>query len=445
MTVGMPTNPMTTEHLNEPPDDTSQVAAVANRPSSLALRVSRYIGLGLISGLLAGVASTVFLELLDRATSFRLSHGLTIYLLPLAGALVGLAYQHLGGRAARGNQLLLEQIHEPTEWIPRRMAPLVLVATLVSHLVGASVGREGTAIQMSGSLSDWFARLVKLGPNERKLILIAAIAGGFGSVFGVPIAGAIFAIEVQSLRKFRFDAGLAAFVAAYSGDAVARVLGARHPVRAPWSLELGAANLAKVALAGAVCGLVSMTFIGAVHAVKCAAAHVKLPAMRPVIGGLVTLGGVAVVGRDYLGLSLGLIDRGLAGEHVAVGTPALKLAFTAVALGSGFVGGEVTPLFVIGTTLGAVLAPALGLPIPVLAGIGFVAVFAGATNTPLACTAMGIELFGTTAAVPLALGCLCAYVFSSHRTIYSPHGVNQTPVGESGKQGDDVLDQQHRE
>ena len=123
-------------------------------------------------------------------------------------------------------------------------------------------------------------------------------------------------------------------------------------------------------------------------------------------------------GYDYLGLSLPLIDRSLAGDQLSFAVFALKLLFTAITLGSGFPGGEVTPLFVIGATLGASLGTPLHVDVALLAAVGFVAVFAGAANTPLACTIMGVELFGAGAILPLAVGCVVAYIFSSHRGIY---------------------------
>lgn len=167
---------------------------------NVALELLRRAGLGAASGLLAGLACWAFLTVLDQATELRLQHGWLLGLLPLAGLAVGVSYHFLGGEAGRGNALLIEQIHEPTAWVPRRMAPLVAVGTVVSHLFGASVGREGTALQMSGSLTDLFARSLRLDHRDRRWLLIAALAGGFSATFGVPWAGAVFAVEVQSVR-----------------------------------------------------------------------------------------------------------------------------------------------------------------------------------------------------------------------------------------------------
>lgn len=385
----------------------------------LAVHLARWIVLGAASGVLAGVASWLFLEGLDRVTELRVDHGWLVYLLPVAGLLLGLVHHHLGGRATQGNALLLDQIHQPTEWVPRRMAPLVLLGTWVTHLFGGSAGREGTALQMSGSLTDALSRVLRLDDDNRRLLLTAALGGGFGAVFGVPLAGAVFALEVLSIGRIRYEALVPALTASLIGDLVVGGLGYEHHPRPQIEVTLDVALVAKVAAAGLAFGLTSAAFAELTHAIKrVLASRVRWSPLRPAIGGVAVVALMALAGRQYLGLSLPLIDRALAGDRLGFAVFALKLVFTAVTLGCTFPGGEVTPLFVIGATLGAALATPLHLPVVLLAAVGFVAVFAGAANTPLACTIMGAELFGAGAVVPLAVGCVVSYVFSSHRGIY---------------------------
>ncbi len=382
----------------------------------------RWVVLGSLVGVLAGISSAVFLTALTWATETFDEHGRLLYLLPLAGLAIGCAYHYGGGRSVEGNNLILDEIHEPKAWVPRRMAPMVLIGTIVTHLFGGSAGREGTAIQMSGSLTDAATRILRLDAPDRRIMLITAIAGGFGSVFGVPVAGAVFALEVQSIGRLRYEALVPSLTASVVGDLVVRALDVHHaPVPALGEIDLSGGLLVKVAVAGAVFGLVSTVFSRLTHGIKQRfARHVGWAPARPVIGGVLVIALTLAVGNHaYNGLSLGLIELSLHGEHVPTWGFALKILFTAVTLGSGFVGGEVTPLFVIGATLGATLAGVLGAPVPLLAALGFVAVFAGAANTPLACTIMGAELFGSGAMPYFAVACVVSYVCSSHRGIYT--------------------------
>ena len=397
-------------------------ADVAEQGDLLA-HLARWMVLGTAVGVLAGLASAGFLVTLAWATDTRIDEPWLLWLLPVAGLVVGLAYRHLGGDAVRGNDLIIDEIHEPNRWVPTRMAPLVYAGTVVTHLFGGSAGREGTAIQMSGSLTDVLARTLRLAPSERRLLLVAAIAGGFGAVFGVPLAGAVFAFEVQAVGRLRYDALVPAVTASIVGDLIVTAVGVDHlatPVVT--DVDLGPVLLAKLVLVGLACGLAALVFTELTHAIKrWMAARVAWSPARPVIGGVVIVALTLAVGtRDYLGLSLPLATDAFTDvATVATFAFALKLVFTAVTLGTGFQGGEVTPLFIIGVTLGATLAGVLGVDGPLLPAVGYVAVFGAAANTPLACTVMGLELFGVDAAVPLLVVCSVAYVTSGHRGIYT--------------------------
>ncbi len=399
-------------------------------------RLLRGAALGAVVGVISGCASALFLVALDAVTDLRLEQPWLLFLLPLSGLLVGLAYHHLGGRSDQGNNLILDEIHEPSAWIPRRMAPLVLLGTLATHLCGGSAGREGTAIQMAGSLSDGAARVVRLRPDDRRLVLVAALAGGFGSVFGVPLAGAVFAMEVQTIGRVRYDAIVPALTASIVGDQVVRAWGVEHAATPTIAaVDLGLGLVAKICLAGVLFGLTSAVFAEMVHGCKhLLADRLGWPPLRPVLGGLAVIALVGVVGtRDYLGLSLPLAEQALrAPAEIVLWAFALKLLFTVATLGSGFQGGEVTPLFVIGATLGAALSQVLDVPGPLLPALGFVAVFAGATNTPLACTIMGVELFGPGPLVPLAMACVLAFVASTDRGIYVSQRLAVPSRDESG-------------
>jgi H+/Cl- antiporter ClcA len=396
-------------------------------PRELAARIARTTALGVVVGVLAGISSAIFLITLDLVTEVRLEQPWLLYLLPVGGFAVGLAYHRLGGRSAGGAAMILDEIHQPTAWLPRRMAALVYVGTEVTHLLGGSAGREGTALQMSGSLTDAVSRRLALPPPERRVLLVASLAGGFGAVFGVPFAGVVFGLEVQPGGRLRWRALLPSIAASFVGDRVVRALGVDHEaVRHLHRVALDPALLAKVALAGVACGLAARAFVVLAHGLKrLGTRYVSFAPLRPAIGGVAIIALVGVVGtRDYLGLSLPLGEQALLGGAGIVGTAfAWKLVFTAITLGSGFQGGEVTPLFVIGATLGVTLGRALDVPVALLAAVCFVAVFAGAARVPIACTAMAVELFGWEVLPLAALACAASWA------VAHPHGIYGERVG----------------
>lgn len=389
--------------------------------AQVSLALVRWAVLGAMVGVLAGSAAAVFLISLEWATQTRLDNPSLLWGLPLAGLLVGYLYYRFGKRANEGNHLVIAEIHENRDRIPLRMTPFVLVGTLLTHLFGGSAGREGTAVQMGASLADALRRVLRLPVEMRPLLIMAGISGGFGGVFGTPIAGFVFGMEVPSMGKMRYDALVPCLVAAVVGDWTSHAWGATHSLYPPMAqATLEPFLLVKVALASVAFGLVSHAFVRGVAMVK--AWHkrfVRYAPFFPVVGGVVVIALTLLVQtQDYLGLSLPLIQQSVRGEGVLWEAFALKLLFTVVTLGSGFMGGEVTPLFVIGATLGYTLGTLLGIDPAWLASVGFVAVFAGASNTPLASALMGIELFGSGALMYVFVACAVAYVFSGHASIY---------------------------
>lgn len=405
------------------------------RAASANLRswVAETLQVGLLAvpvGALAGAASALFLALLGRATALQQAHGWLLYLLPLGGLAVVWLYRNLGGASERGTNLILEQVHAAGAGVPRRMAPLVLLGTLVSHLFGASVGREGTAVQMGGSLAAAFLRLGALAARHADALLVAGMAGGFGSVFGTPFAGAVFAVEVLVVGRLQWRWLAPAAVASLAAHQTCLALGARHAsyaitghVAATDGMLLG-----KVALAALAFGLAARLYTEVSRGMSEALRRVApSPYARVALGAAALIGLVHLTGGwDCLGLGADAADpravtitSAFAPGGAAPWSWWWKLLFTALCLGAGFKGGEVTPLFFIGATLGNALAGPLGAPVDLLAGLGLVAVFAGAANTPLACLVMGIELFGPAHALPLALGCLVAFAASGRTGIYA--------------------------
>ena len=383
--------------------------------------------------MISGSASGFFLLALSRVTDYRIGHGWLLWLLPMAGLLVGLLYQKFGQSVEAGNNLLIERAHAPGEAVPLRLAPLVLIGTLATHLFGGSAGREGTAVQMGGALANLLHKPLRLTQSDQTLLLLSGISGGFGSVFGTPLAGTVFGMEVLAVGQIRYEALVPCFVASVVGDVVCRAWGVTHFAYSVVALPSVSLRLwLCVGIAGVLFGAASVLFAELTHAVSdFAKQKISIPALRPFAGGLIVIALTFAVGtRDYLGLGLPLIARSFTPEAVPMFAFLMKIIFTAVTVGSGFKGGEVTPLFAIGATLGCAFAHLTGQPTTFFAALGFVAVFAGAANTPLACTLVGVELFGSAIAVPLAAACIISYIASGHQGIYLSQkiGASKSPL-----------------
>jgi H+/Cl- antiporter ClcA len=381
-----------------------------------------WVAIGAIVGLLSGSASALFLLSLDLVSEIRDAHLWLLALLPLAGFCIGYGYHRYGSGVEKGNNLILEGIYTTQPTLPLRMAPFVLFGTLITHLFGGSAGREGTAVQIGATLAAQLGKRFAWDAATGRILLICGVAGGFASVFGTPLAGAVFSLEWLFRRKIDpksiFPAFWTAFVAYWVCELV---WGIGHTAYAiPEVAPHTAVNLAWMIPAGIAFGLAARLFVEAGHGVSWVFSKtITYPPLRPLVGGVLIAGIVYLTGAyAYVGLGIPRIVE-------AFETPLpwydflAKTGLTGLTLGSGFKGGEVTPLFFTGATLGNALASWIPLPLALLAGCGFVGVFSGATNTPLACTLMGMELFGLEAGVYLGLACGLAFIFSGKGSIYS--------------------------
>ena len=375
----------------------------------------------ILIGVFSGSASAFFLVALEWASQTRENNDWIIWLLPIGGLIIGLGYHYCGKSVVKGNNLLLEEYENPQKTIPLKMAPLVLFGTLITHLFGGSAGREGTAVQMSGAIADQFTKLFKVDASERKTILILGISAGFASIFGTPLAGALFAVEIVNFSKINFKGIFLSFTVAYIAYFTVELWQVEHThYTIPFVPEISIINLIWVLLVSILFGLAAMLFSRSTHFWgHLFSKTIAFPPLRPLVGGCFIALAVYCIGTTkYIGLGIPMIVDAFSNPNAAYDF-LLKILFTGFTLGSGFKGGEVTPLFFVGATLGSALSLFVPLPIALLTAMGFVAVFSGATHTPIACTVMGLELFGIESVIFIGIACLIAYFSSGTVGIYN--------------------------
>ncbi len=384
-------------------------------------------------GLFSGIVGALFLYGLQEAADFRMQHiSYIVFFLPLAGILVAMAYHVWGGDASKGNNLVINEINKGGGKIPWIMTPLVVLGTLISHVFGASVGREGTAVQLGASIADQFPRLFKLDEIDRKVIILSGVAAGFAAVFGTPFTAIVFSLEVAMIGKIRTDAifpvlmaSLFGFLASYQ---VSDFIGYHHVhyqhIKIP---EISFLTLLWVVLGGIVFGVVAKYFsILTAQIQGYFNDKIDIPFYRPFAGGIifvVTYYMLFFLTKDtsmYLGLGVDTIRDSFT-FSMPIYAFAIKFFLTALCVGAGFRGGEVTPLFFIGALLGNALAVVFPgtLPMELWVGLGFVAVFSGAAKTPIACAIMGMELFGAEAGILFLVVCVVSFMVSGKHSIYA--------------------------
>ena len=381
----------------------------------------KWFMLSILSGIIIGIVISLFLKSLQFATSTRQSYPVIILLLPFGGALVSYLYLRYGKDSSKGNNLIIERINKGEANIPFRMAPLVFFGTFITHLFGGSAGREGTGVQIGASICSKLSKILRLNEKDTTMIIISGVSSGFGVVFGTPIAGTIFGLEVSTVGKMRYEAIIPCLISSFIGNSIAKALKVHH---SHYVMEVVSNSdysiFYKVILCSILFGLVSKLFSELTgNLKKFFTKLIPKPYIKSFVGGcIVILIALVLKTQIYLGLSLDLLQDAF--ENNVIGYAFLiKLILTSITLATGFQGGEVTPLFVIGATLGNFLAPIINLPLSFLAGLGMIAVFCGGTKTPLASFAMGLELFGGGNIKYIFITCVISYVFAGKSGIYS--------------------------
>lgn len=380
----------------------------------------------LFIGVLVGSFSALFLVALELATNARMANNLWIVLLPLGGAIIGIGYHYLSKGVEQESNLLIMEMIEPKKRIHWKLAPLVIVGTIITHLFGGSAGREGTAVQMGGTIADQFELLFKRANLNRKILLRMGVAAGFAGVFGTPLAALLFAFELDRKIKLDVQGFVPIILASFLANFACQFWGVGHTSYAAVQLpDVSFESIGYVVIAAIVFGITAMVFsLSKKYLTTGFKQLIPNDILRISLGGAV----IAMVAlmfnfQSYLGLGIPVIEEAFITES-GLEVFALKILFTVFTLSVGFKGGEATPLFFIGATLGSAFALFIPLPVSFLAGLGFIAVFAGATNTPLACAVMGMEMFGPMGGLWYLLACVIAFYTSGKTTVYSAQQVH---------------------
>lgn len=385
-----------------------------------------------LCSLLIGSAAAGFLWSLDFVTKLNLTHSWLLLCLPLLGGFIALLYAKTEPKLGNGNSYIMaaffkeeEEAETKKPTLPFLLTPLVLIGTLFTHLGGGSAGREGTAVQMGASVASQLNRWVPLDKTEQRLLTCIGISAGFAGVFGTPLAASMFALEFFSFKKTKWFFILPSVGSAFLAHFVCTQWGIEHAKYTIHSFQdYSFSVLSWVAVSGIFFGLTAWLFIRSNHLFSNIFSKIKSPIFRPIIGGLIFTILILLTGQEKMtGLGLPMIQDAFIHQQGAFDF-LIKLLLTSFILSAGFKGGEVTPLFFIGAVLGAALIGFIPLPISLLAGLGLVAVFAGATHCVFTAILLGIELFGIEYAFYFLLVCTIAYLFSGSKSIYEGRPLN---------------------
>lgn len=396
-----------------------------NNTIKILKNYSNLLLLGLVAipiGIIIGIIDTIFGKILLNITAFRDTYPL--YLIPflaIAGVIIVYCYQKFGGKSSKGMGLIFDVGQKNEDNIPLRLVPLVIVGTWLTHLFGGSAGREGVAVQIGATISHFIGKRIPI-KNAPHIFLITGMAAGFAGLFQTPIAAVFFAIEVIMVGKIEYEVLVPALTASITASSVSALLGLeKFTFLLNADINLDIKTFIKLILLGLIFGIVGAMFAWCLKKAKAiSASKLKNPIIRVVIMGigLSILFIILYCGR-YSGLGTNLINLSFNNGVIYKYDWILKFILTILTLAAGFQGGEVTPLFSIGASLGVALATIFNLPIEFVAALGYASVFGSATNTLFAPIFIGAEVFGYSYMPYFFIVCSIAYAFNKNKSIYS--------------------------
>lgn len=396
---------------------------IKNKSKSAVLYIktfTKWLFLSVIMGVVCGIAGTAFHYSVDFATTKRTLYPNLIYFLPLAGLSIVFLYRHCGMKEDRGTNAVINSACS-TETVPPQMGFLIFISTFLTHLCGGSAGREGAALQIGGSIAAVFNKIFHFTEEDKRILVMCGMSGLFSALFNTPITAAVFSLEAIKVGTIYYGA----LIPCLMSSAVAYIFSHYFNIK-PVSYkitDLPAITpeiLIKVIIFAIFCAIVSIVFCECMRLSNTLyAKYLKNPYLRILAGSLIIIGLTLLVGtRDYNGAGMNVIARAIQGE-TSPEAFLLKIIFTALTLGAGFKGGEIVPVFFIGSTFGCFAGTLLGLDPGFAAALGLTAIFCACVNAPLASIFLSVELFGSTRILLFAIVCAVSYTLSGNYSLYS--------------------------
>jgi H+/Cl- antiporter ClcA len=390
-------------------------------PTVLFISIIKWVFLATMAGAVVGGATAIFLKILAWATGVGHNSQFTLWLLPVALFISALLVKYLAPDAeGHGTEKVIEAIHKRSGKIPFMVVPVKLVATIITLAFGGSAGKEGPCAQIGAGLTSFFSNVLRFDEHDRKKLVICGISAGFAAVFGTPIAGSIFGVEVLFIGAILYDVLLPSFIAGITAYQVSSFFGISFfyepvnviPVFSEWFLL-------KVIASGIFFGICSIVLIETIKFGGKLSNKVKIwTPFKGIIGGVILIMLSFLFSTCYLGLGLESIQSCLKGNTADWYAFLVKPIFTSITLNFGGSGGIITPIFYTGAAAGTLFAKITGLSIGTFAAIGFVSVLAGSANTPIAASIMAVEMFGPAIAPYATVACVISFLMTGHRSVY---------------------------
>lgn len=394
----------------------------------------KWLVFGTLIGLIVGTVASCFGVALGLVNGWRGEWPLLKLGLPVGGLAIVFLYRFFKNNTDKGTNTVVASLHSDVD-IPGKMAPLIFVSTVITHLFGGSAGREGAALQLGSSIANFLGRTFQLRDDDRKMVIMCGMSAGFSALFGTPMAAAVFSMEVIRVGSMHYAGLVPCVVSSIVGNFVAKWFQLPPEVFPCDNVpELTPASFAQILLFAVAAALVSILFCVTLHeAEHLYEKKLKNPYLRIAAGGTIVVGLTFLLGTDmYLGSGMGIIEEILHhGHSVQWYTFLLKLLFTALTIGAGFKGGEIVPSFTVGAAFGCCVAGLVGLPMELVSACGMVGVFCGVTNSPITALLISFELFGFAGMPYFLITVAVTYMLSGYHSLYREQRFSDSKTNDS--------------